>query len=194
MHLEILVEEPSAEVALQVLVPKIAPEATFQIHPHQGKPALLGRLVHKLRGYAAYMKPDWRIVVLVDRDREDCVDLKKKLAAAAVKAGIPGHVLNRIAIEELEAWFLGDVPALTKAYPNTPPTLGARKGYRDPDAISGTWEALERALQKGGYFPGGLGKQQAAGAIAAHMDVETNRSHSFRVFRDGIRNLGNPIP
>ena len=93
MHFAILVEEPSAEVALQVLVPKIAPEATFQIHPHQGKPALLGRLVHKLRGYAAYMKPDWRIVVLVDRDREDCVDLKKKLAAAAVKAGIPGHVL-----------------------------------------------------------------------------------------------------
>jgi hypothetical protein len=41
MHVEFLVEEPSAEAALQNLLPKIVGNvATFTIHPYQGKPDL----------------------------------------------------------------------------------------------------------------------------------------------------------
>jgi hypothetical protein len=190
MHLEILVEEPSAEVALNALVPKIVPGATFKVHPHQGKKHLLDRLPAKLAGYARWLPEDWHIVVLVDEDREDCAALKKKIIADGRAARLPGPLLCRIAVEELEAWFLGDVPALVKAYAGVPANLGARKKYRDPDAITGgTWEALERVLQEAGHFKAGLAKIAAARTIAPHMNVEANTSRSFLVFRDGLRRL-----
>jgi hypothetical protein len=100
------------------------------------------------------------------------------------------HVLTRIAVEELEAWLLGDVPALVTTYPGISPTLGNHKRYRDPDGIKGgTWEALEAALQKAGHFLGGLPKIQVAREVAANMDPDRNGSRSFQVFRDGLRAL-----
>lgn len=87
----------------------------------------------------------------------------------------------------MEAWFFGDVNALTAAYPGVPATLAKKEKYRDPDAIQGgTWEALERILQRAGYHLGGLSKIEAARAIAKHMTPEHNRSHSFQVFRDAL--------
>jgi hypothetical protein len=99
------------------------------------------------------------------------------------------RVLNRIAVEELEAWWFGDVSALRMVYPRLPRTLGDRNPYRDPDAIpGGTWEALDRLLRRTGYKEG-LVKTEAAKQIAAHLDPEDNRSRSFQVFRDGLRQL-----
>ena len=93
-------------------------------------------------------------------------------------------------MEELEAWFFGDVEALVAAYPRVPRTLERWKDYRDPDAIrGGTWEALGRVLQRAGYFPGGLAKKAAARTIATHMNPERNRSRSFRLFLDTLREL-----
>lgn len=99
-------------------------------------------------------------------------------------------VVNRIAVEELEAWFFGDVSALCAAYPRVPASLGGQTKYRDPDAIAGgTSEALERVLQASDYHRGGLAKVAAATEIAQHMKVDDNRSRSFQVFRDGVRRL-----
>jgi hypothetical protein len=96
----------------------------------------------------------------------------------------------RVAVEELEAWFFGDMDAVRAAYPRVPPTLERGAGYRDPDAIrGGTEEALQRVLQKAGYFAGGLRKIEAAGAIAKHMDPRRNSSRSFQVFRDMLAPL-----
>lgn len=201
MHIEILVEEPSAEAALQNIVPMIVgQDVSFAIHPHQGKSDLLAKLPGRLRGYRAWLPSDWRIVVLIDEDREDCEDLKARLEAAASEAGlvtksIAGRtsqfqVLNRLAIEELEAWFFGDVEALHGAYPRVSLHLGKKAKYRDPDAIvGGTWEALERELQRLGYHPGGLPKMSAAREISTHMDPARNRSKSFQVFRQGLMEM-----
>ena len=98
-------------------------------------------------------------------------------------------VLNRIAVEELEAWFLGDVPALRAAYPRVPASLEHKDPYRDPDGITHTWEALERVLQRAGYFSTGLAKIEAARRIAGFMKVEPNRSRSFVAFREGLKAL-----
>jgi Domain of unknown function (DUF4276) len=96
-------------------------------------------------------------------------------------------VLNRIAIEELEAWYFGDWPAVRAAYPRVPSGVPRRARYRIPDAIAGgTWEAFERILQDAGYFPGGLPKIEAAQAIAPHTDPARNTSRSFQVFRDAL--------
>jgi hypothetical protein len=193
MHLEILLEEDSAESALGLLVPKIVPDCTFKLHPHQGKPDLLEQLPGKLAGYAKWLPEDWRIIVLLDRDRANCLKLKQKILDMGRSAKLPSPLLCRIAVEELEAWFLGDVPALVKAYPGVPPSLGAKKKFRDPDAISGgTWEALQGVLQEAGHLRSRMAKKAAARAIASQMNVEVNTSRSFQVFRDGLRHLAMP--
>jgi hypothetical protein len=198
MHLEFLVEEESAEIALLNLIPKIiGTSVSFKIHAHQGKTDLLDKLGQRLRGYSKWVLEDWRIVVIIDEDRQDCRELKRKLEQAADRAGLAtrtstGHqkdfqVLNRIAIEELEAWFFGDPEAIVAAYPKTPKTIGAKAKYRDPDTIAGgTWEALERLLQRAGYYPGGLPKREAARNISAKMEPTRNKSRSFQVLMQAL--------
>jgi hypothetical protein len=191
VRLEVLVEEPSAEVALRSLLPRIVPNCPFEIITFNGKHDLLRKLPQRLRAYSYYWsEANLRVVVLLDRDGDDCVRLKAELERIAADSFLPSHaVLFRIVIEELEAWFLGDVPALCRAYPRLPASLGQQDGYRNPDAIHGTWEAFERVLQKHGYHRKGLAKFVAAGEVAPHMDVDNNRSGSFQVFRDGLRRL-----
>lgn len=197
MYIEFLVEEPSAEAALNILVPRIVgPDISFKVHPYQGKPDLLAKLPARLQGYRNWMPEDWRVVVIVDGDSEDCKVLKGNLEGIAARAGLITkttsggarfHVLNRLAIEELEAWFLGDVEALCAAYPGVDRNLSAKEKYRDPDAIlGGTWEAMERVLRAAGHFRGGLGKVTAAREIANFMEPERNRSRSFQTFRQGL--------
>lgn len=187
MIVEILVEEPSAKAALDQLVPRIAPHVAFTVHPHQGKPDLLAKLPGRLRGYAAMAEAvDLLVVVLVDRDREDCRRLRQSIVAAGRNAKLSERLLARIAIEELEAWFFGDVPALRRAFPGVPATLDRRRTFRDPDAVSGgTAEALFRVLAEAGHE--GIGKTELARTMGGAMDVDANRSRSFQVFRDGLR-------
>lgn len=192
--LEIHVEELSAEFALTSLMPLILPEVDYVVRVYRGKPDLLRKLPSRLRGYTAYPGRDLtRVVVLVDRDDDDCRKLRRRLDEMAQEAGLVAtgdgrNVLNRLAIEELEAWFFGDPAAVSAAYPKVPSSLATRRGLRDPDGITGgTAEALERLLQQYGYHKAGLAKTAAALEIADHMDVENNTSRSFQVFRDGLR-------
>ena len=137
-NLEILVEEESAEAALWELLPKIlGAGAQFRIHSHQGKQNLLKRLESRLRGYAHWIGADHLVVVLVDRDKEDCRILKRSLEDATIRAGLrsktaaagePFEVLNRIVVEELEAWFLGDPEAIRAAYPRVSRSVSEKHG------------------------------------------------------------------
>ncbi|MCC7352812.1 MAG: DUF4276 family protein, partial [Anaerolineae bacterium] len=128
MHFEFLVEEESAEAALNILVPKIVGAGiTFKIHTFQGKPDLLKNLPARLKGYRLWLPDDWRIIVLIDKDQRECMELKMELERVAREARLVTRsaaqgddrfqVLNRLAIEELEAWFFGDVEAIATAYP-----------------------------------------------------------------------------
>ena len=201
MHIEFLVEEPSVEVVLNnLLQDKLPDDIYYQIHVFQGKQDLLRKLPDRLRGYSNWITDEYRIVVLVDEDREDCHKLKAKLEEISRKAnlntkstilpGLPYQVVNRIVIEELEAWFFGDYEAIRRAYPRMPARLAKRASYRNPDAIlGGTWEALERELQRAGYYMGGLAKIQVARDISVCMHPESNRSHSFLIFWQTIQAL-----
>jgi len=194
LHVEFLVEELSTQEALENILPKIFREFTsFDIHSYRGKTDLVSKLPSRLKGYKEWIPADWKIVILVDQDRQDCLLLKQNLENIAADAGLITksraggnqnfQVLTRIAVEELEAWFFGDVKAITTAYPKVSPNLATQAKYRNPDAITGgTWEALERVMQKAGYHQGGLEKVKAAREISAHMNPSDNRSKSFQVF------------
>lgn len=199
-HVEVLVEEPSMEAALMALLPKMLGDTSFQIYVHNGKADLLASLPGRLRGYSAWMTAEYRVLVVVDRDSNRCEDLKRQLESAASATGLPTRstaqnaaavrVIPRIAIEELEAWFFGDWQAVRAAYPAVPAGIPAKQPYRDPDAIAGgTCESFEKVLQAAGYFRSGLRKIEAARTIAPHMDPRRNRSRSFCVLRDALREL-----
>jgi hypothetical protein len=203
VHIEFFVEEPSAQAFVTTFVPPLlSTGATFKVHVFQGKHDLLKALPRRLRGYRR-IPDDWRLAVLVDEDRQDCHELKQRLETAAAEAGFTTKttaardggfvVLNRLAIEELEAWFLGDVEALCAAYPGVPTALGDRAAFRDPDAVTGgTAEALLRVLKKAGHYSTVLPKIEVARRVTPHMDPRRNRSRSFRHFVSGLRELQEP--
>jgi hypothetical protein len=96
-------------------------------------------------------------------------------------------VANRIAIEELEAWYFGDWPAVQAVYPKLPDGVPRSRGFRDPDAIvGGTWEAFERVLQRHGHVQAGLAKIEAARAIGRHIEPSRSRSASFQAFHAAL--------
>ena len=100
----------------------------------------------------------------------------------------------RLAIEEMESWFLGDRQALLAAYPKAKTDVLHR--YKQ-DSVCGTWELLADALHPGGMaailkagwpLPGQV-KHEWVEKIAPRMNVEHNLSPSFCKFREGLRRL-----
>jgi len=205
MHVEFLLEEESAEVTLKALLPKLFTPAgaTFRIRPLRGKQTLLKELPKRLLGYREMLhtRPDLRVVVLTDRDRDDCIKLKQQLESFAHIAGLPTKtspsatgqfiVLTRIACEELEAWLLGDQDAIRAAYPRVKPHhfKAAFTHTVDPDAIrGGTAEALERVFVAANISESRK-KYDRATRIAPHLDPARNQSASFRCFWQGVEAL-----
>ena len=175
-HLEFLIEEQSMEVFLKGLLPQVLPEdCKYEFRVFQGKQDLLRKLGNRLHGYRHWLPDGGRIVVVVDRDNDDCVELKDKLEQEATDAGLltrsrcqdgEWQVVNRIAIEELEAWYFGNWEAVHQAYPRVPLNVPRKRGYRNPDSIQGgTWEAFERILKRAGHIRTKLRKKEAAEAI-----------------------------
>lgn len=196
-NLIVFVEEPSMEAALEHLLPKLMSGVDFEIRRFQSKDELLRKLPNRLRGYNSWLPANWAILVLVDRDEDNCLVLKQTLEKMVVDAGLVSmtagrnanhfQVATRIVIEELEAWFFGDWRAVQDAYPRVPATLPQKVGFRDPDSIpGGTWEALERVLKKAGYFTTGLRKMECARAVSQHMEPARNTSNSFQAFSAAV--------
>jgi hypothetical protein len=214
MHFEFLVEDESGKIALKSLVERIFNEDdtkhSFRVFSYKGvghipkrmtrgvdvkNRMLLNNLPRLLKGYGRSQQNfKTAVVVVVDLDTRNCEAFKKELLAVLADCNPAPMALFRIAIEEMEAWLLGDRYAVTTAYPK------AKKKYLDlykQDSICGTWELLAdaiypggaTALKKEGWPAPGRAKCKWAENIAPHVDVEANKSRSFQVFRDGVRNL-----
>lgn len=204
MYIYFFVEEPSMEIVLNNLLPKIIPDTVqFQFIVFQGKPDMLRKLESRLSAYAKWVPKYYYFVILIDRDNDDCHKLKRDLENICQRSGLTTktsngnkgqhfQVLNRIVIEELESWFLGDSEALRICYPKIPKTINKKSKYRYPDNITGgTWENLEKVLQRYGYYPSGLAKLTLATEVSQHMNIDKNNSKSFQVFLSGINSLLN---
>ncbi len=196
------VEEPSMEAYLGILLPRLNLPTSPVIINHRSKEQLLRTLPARLAGYAQMpiaVRP--LVVVLVDRDDDDCAVLKRRLEDSASACNLATKtnprlgqfdVVNRIVVEELESWHFGEVAALCAAFPGIPATLARKTPYRDPDAIrGGTHEALLRELNKAGHYRGAtyLPKVEVARLMAERISINANTSHSFRCFHEGLMAL-----
>ena len=214
MHFEILVEDPSGKIVLDEVTGKILNSTganhTSRIIPYRGighilenlrgtsdprRRILLDRLPLILRGYGKSLK-DYpaAVVVVVDLDNRDCLDFKREMLGALDACDPKPTTLFRIAIEEIEAWLLGDSDAIRAAYPD------AREHVLNSyvqDSVCGTWETLADAIHPGGshrlkkvgYPHVGRVKCDWATNIARHLNPDRNLSRSFQVFRDGLLDL-----
>jgi hypothetical protein len=215
MHFEILVEDVSGKILLESVVRKILEPYgsghTFRIHPYKGigvipkglqgksdpkKRILLDRLPKILAGYGTSLLEDTIVIVVVALDRKNCIDFKNELLTVLHSINPAPKTLFRIAVEEIEAWILGDQEAIRKAYPEVKTEI--IDSYVQ-DSICGTWEKLADAIYKGGantltklgYPRIGQVKCEWAERISPYFNIEANLSKSFQVFRDGIRGLLN---
>lgn len=180
-------EEPSAEALLQVLLPRILPPqaSQFSCHVFSGKSDLNKQIEKKLRCYQVANNEELKFIVLRDQDSGDCKKIKNALAKKAQQAGKNASSLIRIACRELESWYLADLEAVGKALnlSSISKQQNNRK-YRDPDnKLECPSKELER-LTAGQY-------QKIAGSrlIGEHLDLDNNRSPSFRNFVTGIIRL-----
>ena len=104
-----LLEEPSAQDALEGILPRILPDdIDVQYLVFEGKQDLERRMGRRMR---AWLHPDTRFIVLRDQDSGDCRTIKSNLARLCREAGKP-DTLVRIACRELESWFVGDLAAI----------------------------------------------------------------------------------
>ena len=67
-------------------------------------------------------------MVVVDLDDRDCIGFKQELLQIQSKCYPKPRVLFRLAIEEMEAWLLGDRDAIVKAFPRA--KMNALHSYR----------------------------------------------------------------
>ncbi len=212
MHIEFLVEDSSGEKLLAILLPQLlgqlGTDHTWRLHAYKGigripeglrtvsdpaKRILLDQLPRLLRGYGNTPGID-AVVVLLDADRRNCKAFLKELRGIADACNPKPNAMFRFAIEEMEAWYLGDRKALLKAYPRAKQdVLGSYK----QDSVCGTWELLADAIHVGGSaavkavgwpLPGQL-KYEWAERIGPSMNLEKNNSPSFCKFRDGVRRI-----
>lgn len=212
MHIEFLCEDASGKRMLETIIPLLLGEPgnahTWRIHAYKRigrlptnlsrghdprKRILLDRLPKLLRGYAKTPGID-AVVVVADVDQNDCRDFLSELKTLASRVSPTLKVMFRLAIEEMEAWYLGDRYAVQAAYPQ------AKTGELDTyiqDSRCGTWEKLADAVypggsdaikQKGWPAPGRI-KHEWAENITPHMIPGRNQSPSFMKFCEGLAHL-----
>lgn len=213
MHIEVLVEDSSGAKLVETLLPAViggrqGEPHTWRVHPYKGigrlppglsvkadpsKRALLDQLPRLLTGYGKSSGID-AVVVVLDSDRRDCKIFLAELRGLLQRCLPAPNTLFRLAIEEMEAWYLGDRQALLAAYPRAKADVLNR--YTQ-DSVCGTWEVLADAVHPGGSAailkagwpsPGQM-KHEWADNIGPRMNVEQNVSPSFCKFRDGLRRL-----
>lgn len=183
-RLVFLLEELSMKHLLAGLLPRLMPGWVEGQHflcvPHEGKSDLDRSVPRKL---SAWRVPGDRFVVLRDNDAAVCEEVKARLVKLCADSGRP-ETLVRLACQELEAWYLGDLDAFAEAYEE--PKLrspAARKRFSNPDKWEKPSVEVLRVLPA---FQKGQGARRMGIALGV---ADESRSRSFQVFIAGVRRV-----
>ncbi|MEO8844309.1 MAG: DUF4276 family protein [Kofleriaceae bacterium] len=198
MKVHVLVEGSSERAFIDRWAPRAFPGHQFVVHPHQGKGTLprdlaatpdprhrglLDLLPATLRAYSATtaMVADG-VLVIVDLDDDERAKVEARLVEVAETA-LPLRVVIRLAIEELEAFYLGDLKALKAAFPEANMVLATEYV---PDSIVGTAELFGQIIDDDG-----LRKVSWAEQMGARLTTvgARSRSPSFKALHASIREL-----
>lgn len=128
------------------------------------------------------------IIIVIDQDKQDCLQLKEKLKSKMSKCQCKYKI--RIACYELESWFLGDMNAITQCSSRFKKDFFQNKQkYHQVDGIIKPSKVIEEIIPdwKEKYDS----KPKFAKEMARHVCLtsnnnqaqdEINRSHSFHIF------------
>lgn len=207
MHFQFLIEDQSSAALIEILMQKISiknENITFDCKAFKGlggftkkntvKETKSGKLLNDLATYMRGFNKRLQdipaaIFVVVDNDTRNTASFLAELNGVAQQNMIAVDYVFCIAVEEVEAWLLGDETAILAAYPSA--KLQPLHAYVQ-DSICGTWEILADVVYPGGsskmkkdcptYIEIGKYKNEWAQKIGVHMDIERNNSPSFNDF------------
>lgn len=206
MKLHFLVEGVADRTFLEQLLPRLIPKHSWQVYPHQGRGklpndptktpdkrqfGLLDNLPAKLRAWGKSLNPATdRVVVVIDQDNDDCKDLLARLHKIH-KAIDPRPVtIFRLAIEETEAWYLGDAKAVKKAFVKV---KSHRLNEWKPDTVGRTWELFQEVVNAPTEDKVGWGEVMGKVLTVEEPLEAHNRSPSFCKFCRRVReHAGDP--
>ena len=209
-RIEILLEEESAQMVLSRLATKILEKVDVElelIHLRgikSSRATIHKKLENRLRAYRGMIRngDNVGVMILIDKDHHDCKKLKQDLETVVQRVGLHTktsphgdrfRVVNRIVIEELEAWYFGDPAAIKAAYPKINDSV-LQERSRNPDAIKGgTKEKFYQLLKKSGYYRGCSMQMDIADNISPHMQPDRNTSPSFKHFANGMKALSHQL-
>jgi hypothetical protein len=171
------------KVMLECLLPRIFPGWIVGTHflciRHEGKDDLRKSIPRKLRAWQVH---EDRFVILQDRDKANCELLKQSLYALCSEAG-RSDTLVRIVCQELEAWYIGDIDALSREYGEVSLHYKKlQKRFRDPDSIDKPSLVLKEILPA-------FQKLSGARRMGERLRLESNKSKSFAIFIAGVQRI-----
>lgn len=180
-ELVFLVEGRAEKDFLDTLLPRLLPEGLLhRVIPFEGKQDLERQMHKRIRGY---LNPTARFIVLRDQDSHpDCAALKAGLQERCQGTGRETHCLVRIACKELETFYLADLAAVEQALQL--PGLAAyqsKSKFRHPDRLGSPSREL-KTLTNNRYE-----KRLGSRVIGQHIQIENDRSPSFKNLINGIR-------
>ena len=217
MHFEILVEDISGKKVLDNLVPRLINDNdTFRVISFKGighfpkngttgiailTQKLLNDLPKLLVSYAKTwqtQKKEAVVIVVCDLDDKCLKQFRNELITLLNNCNPKPQTRFCIAVEEMEAWFLGDIAAIKQAYPKAKEAI--LKSYVH-DSICGTWEKLADAVYQGGAIALNqkgwqmVGKEKSIWAenITPYFSIDNNNSPSFCYFRDSLRKIATDL-
>lgn len=216
MYFYFLVEDSSGKVLVDLLMKKIQSkyrdiDIYYDIKAFKGlggftkkntvKETKTGKLLNDLTTFLkgfnkslGGLSYNATVVIVVDNDNRNTEDFRRTLDEIVDRNSITIDHVFAIAVEEMEAWLIGDINAVLTAYPN------AKRHVLDEyiqDSICGTWETLANAIYRGGlakmrkecpsYMDIGRVKAEWAKKIGTYIDIENNNSPSFKMFMEEVQ-------
>lgn len=175
-----MVEEASMKIVALAIATKLGITDRITILSHQGKSDLEASFPRKLRAWTQHETV--RFVVCRDNDGADCKKLKARLVESVGDQSKHEFKL-RIVMNELEAWYLGDLKALEESQlikEGFAEKLARRGKYREP-------ERLNNAKQEFLKLVNTKGQTRIAEAVAPNLSIQNNTSPSFHQFVNALK-------